>query len=135
MLRTPQFYYLWGAVFCNAIAGTALISSAQVIMSDTFGNALPAIVTGTTQLRTIMMIYWILIYISHLGGFAPAYVSMLSLSNSAGRLGWSVLSDRIGRRNTYFLFGLALPVCAAIPSLVLWATIQVIKSFDDIVCL
>jgi hypothetical protein len=31
---------------CNAIAGTAVISSAKILMSDIFGTLMPAIVTG-----------------------------------------------------------------------------------------
>lgn len=35
----------------------------------------------------------------------------------SGRLGWAAASDYLGRKNTYFLFGLSIPILAALPSL------------------
>ena len=40
-----------------------------------------------------------------------------SASNMTGRLGWAAISDKLGRKNTYFLFGLGIPLCIAIPSM------------------
>ncbi len=95
-LRTPQFYLLWLAVAGNATAGVSVISCAKTIMSDIFANALPLIVTGS---------------------FAASYVAALSAGNMAGRLGWANLSDWVGRKNTYFIFGLAVPTLVALPML------------------
>ena len=50
-------------------------------------------------------------------GFATQYVSSLGLANSAGRAGWALASDTLGSRNTYFVFGAAVPLVAMIPSL------------------
>ena len=95
-LKTPQFYFLWGAVVGNAITGVTVISCAKTLMNDIFGSALPLIVTG---------------------GFAATYVAALSGSNMIGRLGWANLSDFTGRKNMYYLFGLGVPICIAIPTL------------------
>jgi len=95
-LRTPQFYLLWTAVMGNAVAGMTLMTSAKTVMTDVFSVGLPMVVTA---------------------GFATKYVASLSAANSAGRLGWSGFSDVIGRKNTYFLYGLGLPIAASIPAL------------------
>jgi hypothetical protein len=95
-LYTPQFYLLWTAVMGNAVAGMAVISNAKMMMGDVFGVALPAIVTGA---------------------FCTSYVAALSASNAAGRLGWSLSSDFLGRKQTYMLFALGIPIVLCIPSL------------------
>lgn len=95
-MRSPQFYLLWAAVAGNAIGGVTVMSCAKTIMSDTFGTALPTIVTG---------------------GFAAGYVAALSGVNMVGRLGWAAVSDYLGRKNTYMTFGLGIPILASLPSL------------------
>lgn len=95
-LKTPQFYLMWTAVMGNAVSGMAILTSAKTIMSDVFGAGLPLVVTGT---------------------FATSYVAALSASNAAGRLGWAAASDKLGRKNTYMLFGLGIPTAAMVPYL------------------
>ncbi len=34
-----------------------------------------------------------------------------------GRLGWAAASDYIGRKRTYMLFGLGVPICVLVPTL------------------
>lgn len=41
----------------------------------------------------------------------------LSGSNMAGRFGWAAVSDYLGRKNTYNLFGLGVPICFGLPFL------------------
>ena len=93
-LRTPQFWLMWAAVFGNAIAGVSIISCAKTMMGDVFGAALPAIVTGA---------------------FATGYVASLSLANGGGRFAWASISDYIGRKQAYYVFGLGIPVAVGIP--------------------
>ena len=50
------------------------------------------------------------------------YVATLSAGNASGRLGWSAFSDILGRKNTYALFGMGIPIAASIP----FATAQVV---------
>eukprot|EP00470_Lotharella_oceanica_P011611 CAMPEP_0170191542 /NCGR_PEP_ID=MMETSP0040_2-20121228/51988_1 /TAXON_ID=641309 /ORGANISM="Lotharella oceanica, Strain CCMP622" /LENGTH=272 /DNA_ID=CAMNT_0010439655 /DNA_START=20 /DNA_END=836 /DNA_ORIENTATION=+ len=47
-----------------------------------------------------------------------AFVSALAFMNTAGRLVWGVVGDKIGRRNTLLTFAVTAPVCAAIPTLI-----------------
>ncbi len=76
-MRTPQFYLLWATLFGNTFAGITLISTAKTIMSDVFGGAYPALVTGA---------------------FAASFVMGLAGANMLGRLMWGPLSDKIGRK-------------------------------------
>jgi MFS family permease len=49
---------------------------------------------------------------------AVGFTGLLSLFNIGGRLFWAVVSDRIGRKNTYFCFFLiSIPAYAALPAL------------------
>lgn len=45
------------------------------------------------------------------------YVAALGFANATGRLGWAVGSDYVGRKRTYYLFGIAAPIMAAAPTL------------------
>ena len=47
----------------------------------------------------------------------PLSLHGTSAGNMAGRLGWAAASDYIGRKRTYLLFGLGVPICLAVPSL------------------
>lgn len=44
-------------------------------------------------------------------------MAALSAANMFGRLGWAANSDRLGRKNTYFLFGAGIPIALSIPLL------------------
>ena len=99
--RTMQFPLLWLSVFGYATGGLALVSSSKVLLTDLWANLAPSLVTPA---------------------FATAYVSSLGFGMAAGRFGWSALSDKIGRRNTYTLFGVvSLPIVALCPKLTLYA--------------
>ena len=56
---------LWGATAGNAVGGIIILSSAKLMMTDTFGVTMPSVVDGA---------------------FAAGYVSALSLANMSGRL-------------------------------------------------
>ena len=94
--NTIQFPLLWMAVFGNATGGLALLSSSKLIMTDVFANSFSDIVTAS---------------------FATGYVSSLGIGMAVGRFGWSALSDRLGRQNTYALFGLGMPIVGLAPAL------------------
>jgi MFS family permease len=88
--ETPQFYLLWIVLCFNVTAGIGVIGVAKTMISEIFGTTLPTIVDGA---------------------FAATYVTMISVFNMAGRFSWASLSDRLGRKNTYYIFfllGIAL---------------------------
>ena len=93
----PRRRLLWGATAGNAVGGIIILSSAKLMMTDTFGVTMPSMVDGA---------------------FAAGYVSALSLANMSGRLGWATVSDIIGRQPTMLAFAvLGAPVCLAVPQL------------------
>jgi hypothetical protein len=93
---TYQFPLLWLSVFGNATGGLALLSSSKLMLTDIWAGVAPGIVTAP---------------------FATAYVSALGIGMAVGRFGWSAMSDYLGRRNTYALFGLGIPIVGMAPTL------------------
>lgn len=81
-IRTPQFWLLWIALFCNVTAGIGILEQAAPMIQDFFRDSPMAV--GATA--------------------AAGFVGVLSLCNMAGRFGWSSVSDYIGRKNVYYLF-------------------------------
>ena len=77
-IKTPQFYLLWLILFLNVTAGIGVLGQASVMIQEMF--------KGVTAAAA--------------GGF----VGLLSLFNMGGRFFWSSLSDKIGRKPTYFIF-------------------------------
>jgi len=99
-LKTPQFWILWLGVGLNSSAAYSIIASGKTMMMETFGNILPDIVTTT---------------------FAGWYVAMISASNLSGRLLFSSLSDKIGRKLTFhILWGSCVPLYLIIPLSIHW---------------
>jgi MFS family permease len=83
--NTTQFPLLWLSVFGNATGGLALLSSSKMMLTDIFAGVAPQIVTPA---------------------FSTGYVSALGIGMALGRFGWSAISDVIGRKSAYALFGL-----------------------------
>jgi len=94
--NTLQYPLLWLAVFGNATGGLALLSSSKLMMTDIWADLAPDIVTSS---------------------FATGYVSSLGIGMALGRFGWAAMSDRLGRKNTYTLFGLGIPIVGLAPTL------------------
>src|SRR5690606_14290008 len=77
-IRTPQFFLLWIVLFTNVTAGIGILEQASPMIQDFFSSVTPQAAAG--------------------------FVGLLSLANLSGRLGWSTLSDRIGRKRAYMLY-------------------------------
>jgi MFS family permease len=95
--KTPQFYLLWTALFGNCVAGVSMIASAKTLLYDIFSTSYPLVVTSA---------------------FCASFVVGLAASNTVGRLVWGSLSDRLGRKLTYGIFGLSIPLVMSIPHIV-----------------
>ncbi len=78
-IRTPQFYLLWIALFCNVTAGIGILEDASPMIQDFFRGHILAVAAG-------------------------GFVGLLSIFNMAGRFFWASTSDFIGRKRTYFIF-------------------------------
>jgi MFS family permease len=77
--RTGPFVLLWLALCTNVSAGIGVLEQASPMIQEVFkGRVSPSAAAG--------------------------FVGLLSLFNIAGRIGWASLSDRTGRKATYFLF-------------------------------
>eukprot|EP00591_Stephanopyxis_turris_P002155 CAMPEP_0195530084 /NCGR_PEP_ID=MMETSP0794_2-20130614/32846_1 /TAXON_ID=515487 /ORGANISM="Stephanopyxis turris, Strain CCMP 815" /LENGTH=547 /DNA_ID=CAMNT_0040661505 /DNA_START=461 /DNA_END=2104 /DNA_ORIENTATION=+ len=95
-MSTSQFPLLWISVFGNATGGLALLSSSKLMITDIWAGAMPEIVTAS---------------------FATGYVAALGSANAMGRFGWAFASDWIGRKNTYIIFSLGIPIVGGAPYL------------------
>jgi MFS family permease len=94
-IKTPQFWLLWIALFCNVTAGIGILEQASPMIQDFFRNGASSAVTAAT---------------------AAGFVGVLSLFNMGGRFAWSTTSDFIGRKPMYMVYlgvGLVLYVLLA----------------------
>ena len=81
---TPQFWLLWVVLCLNVTAGIGILGQASLMCQDMFGVS---------------------------AAVGSGFAGLLSLSNMAGRLIWSSMSDLTGRKAIYcvfFLLGSAL---------------------------
>ncbi|WP_110693139.1 L-lactate MFS transporter [Salinicola halophyticus] len=94
--KTKQFWLIWGVLFLNVTAGIAVISMASPMLQDVFGGALVGLEDRAAALNEAQQ--------AAVVAAAAGLVGLISLFNSVGRLFWASLSDKIGRKNTYFCF-------------------------------
>jgi MFS family permease len=95
--RTPQFWLIWIVLCMNVSAGIGVLAMASPMLQEIFGGALvghPE--TGFTALDGGQR--------AAIAAIAAGFTGLLSLFNIGGRFFWASLSDRIGRKNTYFWF-------------------------------
>jgi MFS family permease len=84
-MATRSFWCLWLVLFCNVTAGIGILDVASPMIQKMFPDKIdPALAAG--------------------------FVGLLSLFNLVGRLGWSSLSDKLGRKPSYMLY-LGLGIC------------------------
>jgi MFS family permease len=114
-IKTPQFWLLWVALFCNVTAGIGILEQAAPMIQDFFRTGTTSAVAATA---------------------AAGFVGLLSLFNMAGRFGWSTTSDYIGRKPIYMVYlggGIALYlILATLGSTATWIfvlTAAIIISF------
>ena len=102
--KTSQFWLIWAVLTLNVSAGIGVIGMASPMLQEIFGGALighPDIkftALADDQRRLVAAI-------------AAGFTGLLSLFNIGGRFFWASLSDRIGRKMTYYTFfalGIAL---------------------------
>ena len=109
--KTPQFWLIWGVLCLNVSAGIGVLAMASPMLQEIFGGALvghPE--TGFSALDAGQK--------TAVATIAAGFVGLLSLFNIAGRFFWASLSDRIGRKMTYFIFfGLGFLLYASAPTL------------------
>lgn len=93
--RTPQFWCIWGVLFLNVTAGIAVISMASPMFQDVFGAKLLGL-GQTVELSAAQK--------AAVAASAAGLVGLISLFNSLGRIFWASVSDKLGRKTTYYVF-------------------------------
>ncbi|BDD08892.1 MFS transporter [Fulvitalea axinellae] len=97
-IKTPQFWLLFAVLFLNITAGIGVLEDAKPMILHIFSDARMGAGIGVSAAT------------------ATGFVGFLSIFNMGGRLGWSTLSDKIGRKNTYLIYQfLGAIVVAMIP--------------------
>jgi MFS family permease len=108
--KTPQFWLIWGVLFLNVSAGIGVLAVASPMLQEIFGGSLigqPDVGFGALtpdQLKSTQLV-------------GAAFLGILSLFNIGGRFFWASLSDKIGRKLTYFcFFGIGMVLYALTPN-------------------
>jgi MFS transporter, OFA family, oxalate/formate antiporter len=83
--KTPQWYMIWGMLFLNVSAGMGLISKLSPMAQEVISAAQG--ITDPAQLAIA-------------GG---GVLATASIFNGLGRLFWSAVSDKIGRKNVFLI--------------------------------
>jgi MFS family permease len=102
--KTPQFWLIWAVLCLNVSAGIGIIGAASPMLQETFGGTLfhdPS--AGFTQFTDAQKTL-----AAAIGG---GFVGLFSLFNIGGRFFWATLSDKIGRKTTYFIFFVLGIIC------------------------
>ncbi len=96
VMHTPQFWLLWMVLFLNVTAGIGILGMASPLLQEIFGGILIGTDLTFSQLNENEL--------KQIAGIAAGFTGLLSFFNIIGRIGWSSLSDTIGRKNTYWIF-------------------------------
>jgi MFS family permease len=118
--KTPQFWLIWWALCLNVSAGIGVIGMASPMLQEIFAGKLIGLPDVGFNALTVAQK-------ATIAGIAAGFTGLLSLFNIGGRFFWASLSDKIGRKNTYYTFfilGIALyalaPTFAAMGSKLLF---------------
>ena len=124
--RTAQFWLIWAVLCLNVSAGIGIIGAASPMLQETFGGRLfgdPSVgfAQFSDQQKTLA------------AAVGAGFVGLFSLFNILGRFFWASLSDKIGRKMTYYAFFVLGFICyASAPTL---ATLGMLGLFAAAFCL
>jgi MFS family permease len=105
--KTKQFWLIWIVLCMNVSAGIGVIGMASPMLQEIFaGKLIGAPDVGFNALTAAQKVT--------IAGIAAGFTGLLSLFNIGGRVFWASLSDKIGRKATYFCFFLIGIACYAI---------------------
>lgn len=97
--KTPQFWLLWLVLCMNVSASIGIIGAAAPMLQETFGGSLisqPDI--GFAEIKKDEGLT------KTAAAVAAGFVGLISLFNIFGRIAWASSSDKLGRKQTYFIF-------------------------------
>ena len=92
----PQFWLVWMVLCMNVSAGIGVIGMASPMLQEVFGGSLIGVDAKFAELEKAQL--------SAIAGVAAGFTALLSLFNIAGRFFWASMSDKLGRKMTYFVF-------------------------------
>jgi MFS family permease len=95
--KTKQFWLIWAVLCLNVSAGIGVIGMASPMLQEIFAGSLIGLPNLTfSQLDAGQK--------GQVATIAAGFAGLLSLFNIGGRFFWASLSDKIGRKNTYYTF-------------------------------
>ena len=107
--KTPQFWLVWFVLCLNVSAGIGVIGMASPMLQEIFAGSLiglPDVRFGQLDDQQRLLV----------AAIAAGFTGLLSLFNIGGRFFWASLSDKIGRKMTYYtFFALGIALYAASP--------------------
>lgn len=108
--KTTQFWLIWIVLCMNVSAGIGILGAASPLLQEIFAGRLIGLPDlSFAELNSDQKLA--------IAGIAAGFTSLLSLFNILGRFFWASISDRIGRKATYYIFfGLGILLYAAAPS-------------------
>jgi len=95
--KTPQFWLIWWVLCLNVSAGIGVIGMASPMLQEIFAGKLIGLPDVGFNALTVAQK-------TTIAGIAAGFAGLLSLFNIGGRFFWASLSDKIGRKNTYYTF-------------------------------
>ena len=107
--KSRQFWLVWAVLCLNVTAGIGIIGMASPLLQEVFAGRLIGVTAAFNELTTAQK--------GQIAAIAAGFTGLLSLFNIAGRFIWASLSDRLGRKATYYtFFVLGFVLYAAIPT-------------------
>ncbi|WP_126976786.1 OFA family MFS transporter [Frigidibacter oleivorans] len=95
--KTRQFWLIWIVLCMNVSAGIGILGAASPLLQEIFAGRLIGLPElSFAELNADQKIA--------IAGIAAGFTSLLSLFNIVGRFFWASMSDKLGRKNTYFAF-------------------------------
>jgi MFS family permease len=95
--KTKQFWLIWAVLCLNVSAGIGVLGMASPMLQEIFaGSLIGAPDVAFTALSKEQL--------GAIAAIAAGFAGLLSLFNIGGRFFWASLSDKIGRKNTYYCF-------------------------------
>jgi MFS family permease len=122
---TPQFWLVWLVLCLNVTAGIGIIGMASPMLQEVFAGHLIGVDVNFSGLDATQRV--------QVATIAAGFTGLLSLFNIAGRFFWASLSDKLGRKNTYYVFFLlGIALYASIPT---WAQTTSLALFVLSICI
>ena len=95
--KTRQFWLIWIVLCMNVSAGIGILGAASPLLQEIFAGRLIGLPElGFADLSADQKL--------QIAGIAAGFTSLLSLFNIAGRFFWASMSDKLGRKSTYYVF-------------------------------